>query len=414
MKKYIHEIDVLFTCTVQINMNNDNDAEDAGSTVQTVQQRPNDELSLEAPSQLTHIGKAEIEKGSYEKDQSNNGSEILMGEAADQKDEEDLLAYDSDADVVVENYDKNDDVHSDDSANGGDSIIDIVSDSEIQEAARQLLRTKAPKIMVNYKGICYLLFSEYDGDNAKEEKRDQVICADSTDLHRGCNIVFGRIRLFLQKNYGALELFSRELTFSIPELDLNMEEDNLYNKEVNMNDIVSIFKLLKDNSVKNCEENVPSHITMYVGTKPRFVARYNELVEMLSSDATFSNIKVFSNDRSHPVILDDGEAGSGFGGNPAEVIVMTSDEELEETENSHAATYEMKSNSLETEVSDMGETARPPFVTCNVDDKSGPSNSDQDVQEPQGYNVNDEEKSTDDIEDSLKRRRDSASENDSM
>ena len=71
-----------------------------------------------------------------------------------------------------------------------DSIIDIVSESEVYEAAKQLLNTKAPQIRVHFKGDTYLLLSEYDGDNANEWNEDRIICNDPTDLHRGCNVAF--------------------------------------------------------------------------------------------------------------------------------------------------------------------------------------------------------------------------------
>ncbi|SCU82849.1 LAFA_0D00386g1_1 [Lachancea sp. 'fantastica'] len=209
-----------------------------------------------------------------------------------------------------------------------DSIIDIVSESEVNEAAKQLLSAKAPQINVNYKNETFLLLGEYDGDNAGERDSSKIICKDSADLHRGCHIIFGRLRLFLQNVNRPLDLLSRELKMEFPDLDLIMEEDNMYNKDITINDIVSIFKILKDNSIKKCEANVPTIITINVSTKPRFVSRYNSLVEMLTGDATFSNIRVFSNDESHPVVLDDGEQ---IENKDTEVIVMSSGDEKEES-----------------------------------------------------------------------------------
>ncbi|CUS24236.1 LAQU0S14e03246g1_1 [Lachancea quebecensis] len=220
-----------------------------------------------------------------------------------------------------------------------DSIIDIVSESEVYEAAKQLLSSKPPQIRVNYQGESYLLLGEYDGDNAKEWGFDKIICGDSADLHRGFNIAFGRIRLFLQNVHGGLELLSKELSFGFPDLDLVMEEDNMYNKDITVNDVVSIFKIIKDNSIKKCEPNVSNYLTINVSTKPRFVSRYNSLVEMLNGDATFSNIKVFSNDRSHPVVLD--ESVQTPNAKHAEVIIMSSEEEKTDNEE---ANYEDTDN----------------------------------------------------------------------
>ncbi|SCU95599.1 LADA_0G16446g1_1 [Lachancea dasiensis] len=211
-----------------------------------------------------------------------------------------------------------------DAGDDADSIIDIVSESEVNEAAKQLLNAKAPQIKVNYKGDTFLLLGEYDGDNGQEWDKKMLICEDTADLHRGCNVIFGRIRVFLQNLRGGLDLLSRELQMEFPDLDLRMEEDNMYNKDITINDIVSIFKILKDNSIKKCEPNVPTFLTINVSTKGRFVSRYNSLVELLSDNATFSTIRVFSNDQSHPVVLDDTEQPDS---NNKEVIIMSSDDE---------------------------------------------------------------------------------------
>ncbi|SCV04749.1 LAME_0H20934g1_1 [Lachancea meyersii CBS 8951] len=219
----------------------------------------------------------------------------------------------------LDNDDKNEDRDDDE-----DSIIDIVSESEVNEAAKQLLSAKSPQIRVNYRDETFLLLGEYDGDNAGEWEASKVICKDSADLHRGCHVVFGRIRLFLQNIQRGLDLLSRELQMEFPDLDLVMEEDNMYNKDITINDVVSIFKILKDNSIKKCEADVPTSLTINVSTKPRFVSRYNSLVEMLSGDATFANIQVFSNDQSHPVLLDDADQPEN---KKTEYIIMSSDDE---------------------------------------------------------------------------------------
>lgn len=248
-------------------------------------------------------------------------------------DDEDLLGYDSDAEVVVDDEERADyndgtDVVLEDDDDGADSIIDIVSDSEVQEAARQLLRSKPPKITVEYQGEEYLLFQEYDGDNAAGDNPRVAICCDSADLHRGCDVLMARIRSFLQGIYGTIGFAAREIVLDIPDLELTINEDNRYSKDITMNDIVSIFKILKDNSIKRFEQDVPAYIKSEIKTNPRFVSRYNMLVEMVNSDATFSNTKAFSNDKCNPLVVDDGDKvinNASINGEP-EVIVMTDDE----------------------------------------------------------------------------------------
>ncbi|SCU86323.1 LAMI_0D01552g1_1 [Lachancea mirantina] len=282
----------------------------------------------------------EVDKETGEAGNSLNDEDVNEGLS----EEEDLLSYEGDADVIVNDYDSNGDNDGDDENresdenddnheglesskdDDGDSIIDIVSDSEVYEAAKQLLNAKPPQILIWYKGQPNLLFREYDGDSGEVVSGQNVICDDASDIHRGCNTIFARVRLHLQREYGALELMSRELLLDFPALDLTMEEDNMYNKSITMNDVISIFKLLRDNSIKKCETNVPSFLEINVTTRPRFVARYNALVDLIGGEATFSHVKVYSNDKTHPVVVDDAEQHVEQTGD-AEVIVMTSDEE---------------------------------------------------------------------------------------
>ncbi|CEP62993.1 Rmr1p LALA0_S06e08570g [Lachancea lanzarotensis] len=288
------------------------------------------EVSLDVKAPNSEETNAEPEASEKPEDGASNEVEEPIKEDETTFNLEDVRVPETDVTVGDDKglQEKTNHVSQPDDRNEGDgdndSIIDIVSESEVNEAAKQLLSAKAPQIRVNYKDGDFLLLGEYDGDNAGEWDSSKIICKDSADLHRGCHIVFGRLRLFLQNTNRPLDLLSRELQMEFPDLDLTLEEDNMYNKDITINDIVSMFKILKDNSIKKCEPNVPTIITVNVSTKSRFVSRYNSLVEMLTGEATFSNIRVFSNDESHPVLLDDGEQPES---KETEVIVMSSDDE---------------------------------------------------------------------------------------
>ena len=56
--------------------------------------------------------------------------------------------------------------------------------------------------------------------------------------------------------------------------------------------------------------------------------RYNALVELTESSATLKNIKPFSNDETHPLILDDNDQSAHQ--NTSEVIVMDTEDDGEE------------------------------------------------------------------------------------
>lgn len=208
--------------------------------------------------------------------------------------EEDLLEYDNsmsdgDQDSGTEN-ETNERVH-------------VVSDSEIRQAAETLLKQKLPKVLVKYNDDQFLLFECDDKEQVSGVKT--IICEGSKAFSHSCNELFSAIRHFLERFYGKIAFVSKELLLDLPCLDLTLCEDNVYNSQITFSDITTIFNVLKERSEHNSELNIPDCIMGAITIRPRFVSRYNTLVELTQSSATLSNIKPFKNDETHPLVLDD-------------------------------------------------------------------------------------------------------------
>lgn len=225
--------------------------------------------------------------------------------------------YENELDATAKDYDNSTIISEEDD----DSLIDIMSESELQDTAKKLLCFEHPDIILHYKHDVYMLFKS---TNPEYHPSLRYVLMDNIGLHVNLNVVLSSIRQFIQNTYGSLEVANREIFLNFTDLSLNLGEDNIYIRNITINDIVSIFEALKRNSIQKQESNIPTHININISLLPRFVSRYNDLVEMIDNDAGFSSISGFSNDIEHPLLLDDGEI---LPNNGLSAVVIGSDED---------------------------------------------------------------------------------------
>ncbi|CAI6494401.1 AIS_HP2_G0016910.mRNA.1.CDS.1 [Saccharomyces cerevisiae] len=222
-----------------------------------------------------------------------------VGVQLDEDDEEDLLEY-------------NDEVAEEQS-----------SDANIRNVAETLMKKKLPKVTVEYEDTTFLLFASED----EGEINNPIICENTALYQRPMGEFMESIRQFMGSRYGSLAFATKELVLRLRSLDLTLFEDNVYNNHISFNDVYTIFKILKERSESDFETDIPTHLAIELTTRPRFVSRYNALVELTESSATLKNIKPFSNDETHPLILDDND--QPVHQNTSEVIVMDIDDDGE-------------------------------------------------------------------------------------
>ncbi|CAI4039047.1 hypothetical protein SMKI_07G0140 [Saccharomyces mikatae IFO 1815] len=216
-----------------------------------------------------------------------------------------------------------------------DELVEESSSSEanIRNVAEVLMTSKMPKVTVKYKDTTFLLFISEDED----ESNYPIMCENAALYQRPMGEFMESIRKFMGNRFGMLAFATKELVLQLKSLDLTLFEDNVYNNHISFSDIYTVFKILKERSESNFETDIPTHLTIELSTRPRFVSRYNALVELTESSATLKNIKPFSNDETHPLILDDNDQSVHH--NTSEVIVMDiDDEEGEEFEDQSSHT----------------------------------------------------------------------------
>lgn len=232
--------------------------------------------------------------------------------------EEDLLEYD---DTPEDEGGAEEEEEEEGDSYGADS-------SDIRKAAQLLLKKENPCVTVSYGADLLLLFACAEQENLPNVT--STICEKESDLYESCSGLFTSLRRFLERFYGTLSFLSKELLLEIPCLDIVLCEDNIYNSQITFEDIVTIFKILKERSEKNGEQNVPPRLETKLAVRPRFVSRYNALVELTQSSATLGHIKPFTNDSSNPLVLDDTNTTAAPVG---ETVVMDVDNEDEEVDN---------------------------------------------------------------------------------
>lgn len=194
-------------------------------------------------------------------------------------------------------------------------------DWEVKEAALNLLTNaeEMKRVVLQFENDKYYLFP------TSTDNEYPVIFTDIKFNVITCNHFMTKIRQFLESIYGVLRFSNAEVTIELPQLNLTIYEDNVYNEKLSFQDIQSIFKVLKERSIANNETDVPDHLFGEIKLKDRFVTRFNSLVELAESSATLKNIQPFSNDISHPVLLDD------VAPIQEEVIIMDSEDDDEKS-----------------------------------------------------------------------------------
>lgn len=81
---------------------------------------------------------------------------------------------------------------------------------------------------------------------------------------------------------------SEEIVFDIPELNIRITEDNLYAREVTLDDFIGMFTRLS-NATKD-ETLIPTKISFIVSTQSRFITNFNDISEAIRLQKGFESI----------------------------------------------------------------------------------------------------------------------------
>ncbi|KAL6935066.1 uncharacterized protein HGUI_01663 [Hanseniaspora guilliermondii] len=190
--------------------------------------------------------------------------------------------------------------------NGEAHYNDInLDDEESSEDSNSILvgSRSVPKVMIKFKKGKYGMYA-----NVPVQRGCEATLQHFTDKveksFENMDVIFSTIKKSLLQFTPSSELANNEMIVYVKELDLTLEEDNKYNKNITLQDLCSIYRSLSENT-KTLNDEYTEILTFEVSTKKRFLNRYNELVELVDNRGNLTHIKKFSNDSGHPVVLDD-------------------------------------------------------------------------------------------------------------
>lgn len=175
---------------------------------------------------------------------------------------------------------------------GRSDLNDDGEDGDFEEQNGTLessLKSIEVPVFVNIRGDEYLLVPFYDTCNY--ELQDMISLFDLDEISGRTLEQFFRL---LRGNGDLIDAYNfnmeDELKVDIPELSLCVTEDNIYTREIRLEDIFENFHQLKHNSERTHAEKVPDKLTILVTMQQRFITKYNRVAKCASESKTFADL----------------------------------------------------------------------------------------------------------------------------
>ncbi|CAN6605094.1 hypothetical protein TRVA0_002S05094 [Trichomonascus vanleenenianus] len=195
--------------------------------------------------------------------------ELLEG-GEDQKEEEEL-GYES-------NQDESDDI-------SVERHVEEIESSSEEDLEQKMHLIKSYPIIVTKDDMdgSFFLFSCYES----EDTEDAPVLLDEVDaLNMPMEDIFGSLRQAFEK-FDVHISVEDELIFYFPQMQLRIQEDNFYSKEVTMNDIFEVFCELVSNTP---EQDRPVALDVQLTLSRRFISVFNALSERIREDKGFPDV----------------------------------------------------------------------------------------------------------------------------
>ncbi|ODQ82382.1 hypothetical protein BABINDRAFT_10828 [Babjeviella inositovora NRRL Y-12698] len=121
-----------------------------------------------------------------------------------------------------------------------------------------------------------------------------ILMEDASACRLSLEGLFVALREVFRVNGSAFKV-DEELVLEFHELNLFVNEDHVYARDLTLNDIVYIFQGLKQNSHKNGQE-CPSSLTLILHSQARFITGFNALTELVGQGKGFADMGTFPGD----------------------------------------------------------------------------------------------------------------------
>ncbi|RCK67045.1 Reduced meiotic recombination protein 1 [Candida viswanathii] len=190
-----------------------------------------------------------------------------------------------------------------------DDVITLTEDPEFAQPTESATTTTTVTTTAidDHKIPIYLTYSEHKFLLFPFEREQDLpyIFEDFDQCYKPIEDFFVDIRENHQFNEIEPILVSEELILTIPQFEsLRMTEDNVYCRDISISDFVNLFKRLSD-ATKD-KTKVPSHLTFELTTQPRFITKYNSLVDD-SQDTTNGGFDQIDNNEEPELLEEEGD-----------------------------------------------------------------------------------------------------------
>lgn len=224
--------------------------------------------SVSLDSQSDFSEEDEPEEGEEEREEGEDEAEVQNEEAEEEKDEEEMAELPN----VQQLQDSN-------------SRVDMAT-----ETTSTSLDTTSVPAFICICGDEFLLTPFFEPCNYKLEDMISLFSVDEVTgktLEQLFQLLRGNGDLIDAYNFNVED----ELRLDIPELGLSVTEDNVFTREMKLDDIIGCFHALRQNSHAAGEENVPDKLTVLVSMQQRFASRYGRLQKLASEQGTFGQVR---------------------------------------------------------------------------------------------------------------------------
>ncbi|EMG50800.1 hypothetical protein G210_0744 [Candida maltosa Xu316] len=171
-----------------------------------------------------------------------------------------------------------------------EDLDDIITLTEDPEFGITNSTTSAPPIFINYSNQKFLLFPNDHQQNIETNDEQSSPIFEETNYSLTIEELFTELRSNETLNEIEPFLIIEEIILSITEFEnLKITEDNLYSKDLTIEDFLNLFNKLKASTQDSSK--IPHSLNFNISTQSRFITTFNKLVEE-SQSVGFDNLDI--------------------------------------------------------------------------------------------------------------------------
>ncbi|KAI5958262.1 hypothetical protein KGF57_002617 [Candida theae] len=198
--------------------------------------------------------------------------EVVMANGEEEKIELDAKVSHEEQNQQYTTQEQNPNEHFDEAMDDINTLVEDVPDFKEQ------VNTRIP-IYLRHKDVEFLLF------RSENQNEPSPIFEDESSEDISLDEFFGILRTIPEFNFNLNE----EIILSIPQFGgVTVTEDNVYCKDLQLSDLLDVYYKLCDCTTE--KNKIPQQLDFKLTSQPRFIMKYNNLVDTIKQNRGFENI----------------------------------------------------------------------------------------------------------------------------